>query len=50
MDLFVQPLLWYQIALMAFLFLVGLLLNLVAYQWMRVELKHQKRSLLHQHE
>ncbi len=35
MDLFVQPLLWYQIALMALLFLVGLLLNLVAFQWMR---------------
>ncbi|MBD2681768.1 MULTISPECIES: hypothetical protein [Nostoc] len=36
LDLFVQPILWYQIALMAFLFLVGLLLNIAAFKWMRL--------------
>lgn len=34
-DLFVQPIAWYQIALMAFLLLVGLLLNLVSFQWLK---------------
>lgn len=34
-DLLVQPVLWYQIALMLLLFLIGLLLNFVAFQWMR---------------
>ncbi|MCU0527210.1 MAG: hypothetical protein MUF72_20565 [Elainella sp. Prado103] len=34
-DLFVQPIAWYQIALMLMLFLNGLLLNRVAFQWMR---------------
>jgi hypothetical protein len=31
LDLFVQPVLWYQIALMVFLLLVGLLLNFTAF-------------------
>ncbi|MBD2214218.1 hypothetical protein H6G27_30790 [Nostoc linckia FACHB-104] len=35
LDLFVTPIFWYQIALMAILFGVGLLLNVVAYQWLR---------------
>ncbi len=35
-DLFVTPIAWYQIALMVLLFLIGILLNIVAYQWMRV--------------
>lgn len=35
LDLFVQPVLWYQIALMVLLFFVGLLLNITAFQWMR---------------
>ncbi|MDJ0795885.1 MAG: hypothetical protein QNJ51_03470 [Calothrix sp. MO_167.B12] len=48
LDLFVQPLLWYQIALMVLLFIFGLLLNVVAYQWMRVEVRHHKRMFLHQ--
>ncbi len=47
LDLFVQPLLWYQIALMALLFIFGLLLNVVAYQWMQVELKHRKKFVIH---
>jgi len=34
-DLLVQPIAWYQIALMVMLFLIGLLLNLVAWQWMQ---------------
>jgi hypothetical protein len=36
-DLFVQPILWYQISLMVILFLIGLLLNLVSFQWMKLE-------------
>ncbi len=39
-DLLVQPIAWYQIALMVFLLLVGLLLNLVAFQWMK-DRRHQ---------
>jgi hypothetical protein len=40
-DLLVQPIAWYQIALMVMLFLVGLLLNLVSFQWMRERTNHQ---------
>ncbi|MFQ4144030.1 hypothetical protein [Chlorogloeopsis sp. ULAP02] len=36
LDLFVQPIIWYQITLMLLLFLLGLLLNLVAFQWMKL--------------
>jgi hypothetical protein len=35
LDLLVQPIFWYQIALMVLLFGIGLLLNVVAFQWMR---------------
>jgi hypothetical protein len=41
-DLFVQPILWYQITLMVILFLIGLLLNLVAFQWMKVQPRGNK--------
>lgn len=34
-DLAVQPIAWYQIALMVILFGIGLLLNFVAWQWMK---------------
>jgi hypothetical protein len=34
-DLQVKPIYWYQIVLMAILWLVGLLLNLVSWQWLR---------------
>jgi hypothetical protein len=34
-DLLVKPIAWYQIVLMVLLFLIGLLLNLVAFQWMQ---------------
>jgi len=33
-DLFVQPIAWYQITLMVVLFLIGLLLNRVGWQWL----------------
>jgi hypothetical protein len=39
LDLFVQPVLWYQIALMALLFCVGLLLNITAFKWMRLHIR-----------
>lgn len=35
-DLTIPPIAWYQIALMALLFLVGLALNLVAYRWAKL--------------
>jgi hypothetical protein len=39
LDLFVQPVLWYQIALMVFLLFVGLLLNITAFHWMQLHNK-----------
>ncbi|ALF54468.1 hypothetical protein ACX27_19085 [Nostoc piscinale CENA21] len=41
-DLFVQPILWYQITLMVILLLIGLLLNLVSFQWMKLQPKSNK--------
>jgi hypothetical protein len=41
-DLFVQPILWYQITLMVILFLIGLLLNLVSFQWMQLQSRGNK--------
>lgn len=38
-DLSVQPVFWYQIALITFLLLLGLLLNIVSFQWMQLSLK-----------
>jgi hypothetical protein len=35
LDLFVTPIVWPQIALMAILFANGILLNIVSYQWMQ---------------
>jgi hypothetical protein len=50
-DLFVTPIAWYQISLMVILFLIGLLLNLVSFQWMkqhpRSSQSEQKPALLH---
>ncbi len=34
-DLLVTPIAWYQIALMTILVLIGILLNLVSYRWMK---------------
>ncbi len=45
-DLLVTPIAWYQIALMVLLVIVGILLNIVAYQWMRVySIRHKITSL-----
>lgn len=41
-DLFVQPLLWYQITLMIILFLIGLILNIVSFQWMKLQPRGNK--------
>lgn len=35
-DLKVQPVYWYQIVLMTILLLIGLLLNLVSWQWLKI--------------
>ncbi|MBD2464757.1 hypothetical protein H6G89_27525 [Oscillatoria sp. FACHB-1407] len=45
-DLLVQPIAWYQIALMIILFLIGILLNIVAFQWMHSRETHR---LLQEH-
>lgn len=34
-DLVVQPIAWYQIALMVILLVIGLLINVVSFQWMQ---------------
>ena len=38
-DFLVPPRLWYQVALMVILFAIGLLLNLVSFQWLREKAK-----------
>ena len=38
-DLLVDPIAWYQIALMSLLLAVGILLNLVAYQWLKAGIR-----------
>ncbi|WP_107666270.1 hypothetical protein [Cyanothece sp. BG0011] len=43
-DLFVTPIAWYQILLMVILFVIGLLLNLVSWQWMKSKPNRQKPS------
>lgn len=48
MDLFVQPIAWCQIALMAFLVVIGLILNRVAYQWIQSAKLHARPRLHHQ--
>ncbi|MEA5502396.1 hypothetical protein VB735_04585 [Halotia wernerae UHCC 0503] len=39
LDLLLPQVIWYQITLMVLLFLIGLLLNVVAFQWMRSPLR-----------
>lgn len=47
MDLLVTPIAWYQIVLMILLFFIGILLNLVAYQWLRIgSHRHKITSVL----
>ncbi len=41
-DLLVDPIAWYQIVLMVLLFSVGILLNIVAYQWMQISFTRRK--------
>lgn len=43
LDLLLPQVLWYQIALMLLLFLIGLLLNLVAFQWIKAQPRHHNR-------
>ena len=45
-DVLVDPIAWYQIALMVLLFLFGILLNIVAYQWMQTSSLHHKIATL----
>jgi hypothetical protein len=49
-DLMVQPIVWSQIALMAILFIIGLFLNLVAFQWLRARDHAQKKQRLGVHQ
>ncbi len=42
LDLFVEPLFWYQIFLMTLLFFFGIILNFVSYQWMKNGLHRQR--------
>lgn len=42
LDLLVKPVAWYQIALMVMLFIVGVLLNLVAFQWRQEHFNHKQ--------
>ncbi len=41
-DLLVDPIAWYQIVLMVLLIFIGILLNIVSYQWMRVGYRRHK--------
>ncbi len=43
-DLQVRPIEWYQIVLMAFLLAIGLLLNIVAFEWMRETVSQPPRK------
>ncbi|MEA5563977.1 hypothetical protein [Anabaena sp. UHCC 0399] len=42
-DVLLPQVIWYQITLMLLLFLIGLLLNLVAFQWMKAPLRDHHR-------
>ncbi|MGA7936895.1 MAG: hypothetical protein WCA35_25285 [Kovacikia sp.] len=44
-DLMVKPIAWYQIALMVLLFLVGLLLNLISFQWIKREANRKSSNV-----
>ena len=41
-DLLVTPIIWYQITLMIILLIIGLLLNLVSFQWMQHYLREKR--------
>ncbi|BCL34789.1 hypothetical protein [Nostoc sp. MS1] len=44
LDLLLPQVIWYQITLMVFLFLIGLLLNMVAFQWMKAPSRNHHSS------
>lgn len=48
LDLLIKPIAWYQIALMVVVFAVGILLNVVAFQWMQehFDRKQPRKQLL----
>lgn len=43
LDLMVSPIEWFQIALMVVVFIIGILLNIVAFQWLRESFQGKKR-------
>lgn len=47
-DLLINTILWYQIMLMLLLFFVGILLNVVSYQWVRSNVRHFKTEAINQ--
>ena len=47
-DLVVDPIYWYQIVLMLLLFLIGILLNFVSYQWFKSNVRHFKTEAINQ--
>lgn len=47
-DLVVDPVFWYQIVLMLLLFLTGILLNFVSYQWVRSNVHYFKTEAINQ--
>jgi hypothetical protein len=44
-DLLVKPIFWYQIVLMSLLLGIGILLNVVSYQWLKVG-SHDRNSAI----
>jgi hypothetical protein len=44
LDLMVKPVVGYQIALMVILFLIGLLLNVASYQWMKASDRRENKT------
>ncbi len=44
-DLSLKPIAWYQIALMVILFIIGILLNIVSFQWMQEGKRRQERLI-----
>ena len=47
-DLVVEPIFWYQIVLMLLIFSIGILLNIVSYQWVRSNIRHFKTEAVNQ--
>lgn len=45
-DLLVEPIAWYQIVLMLLLLLVGILLNIVSYQWLKVGSRDRRIAIV----